>query len=142
MHKHVNQVTHIDCPTCKEAKLTLRQNRTAKTLFLGCQTYQTTKCPGSLPLSDELIVDIKANWDKLSAPRQLSLLDKGHRKAYLTLRYEVYDGADNDCDNPIELGEAELSFDNLVLKLSDIDKIDILTQLLERALEKIALDEE
>ena len=141
MHKHINEVTNVDCPTC-DAKLTLRQNKKAKTLFLGCQTYQTSRCPGSLPLTDALVIAIRTHFKSLSQPRQLSLLEKGHRKAYLTLRYEVYDGGDDDCEVLLEVGEAELSYDNLVLKPADIAGMSIFIQLLEHALSGIALDEE
>lgn len=140
MHNHINQVTHLNCPTCKDAMLTLRQNKRANTLFLGCQTYQTTQCPGSLPLTDELVIELRNHWDSRSDVRQLSLLEKGHRKAYLSLRYEVFDGADTNFDDILEVGNAELSFDNLVLAPSDVKGLEIFTKLLEVALQNILLD--
>lgn len=140
MNKYVNQVTDYDCPLC-DSKLTLRRNSKNQALFLGCQTYQTSRCSGSKPLTDEVVLELKKHFEGLKGPRQLSLLDKGHRRAYITLTYGVFDGEDDGFEKPIELGTAEMSLDNLLIDPSVIKGSKIFADLLDEAIKTIGLDQ-
>ena len=75
-----------------------------------------------------------------NAPRQLALLEKGNRKAYITLRYEVFDADDGAMEEPLEIGEVDKLIDNLTVKVSDISGNALFVELLNGMLETIEID--